>query len=278
MGSDTRAPDHSLSLPGNWKVLSGQERLAAAEESARRAGADQGWVRDARTVGTLRADGRGGPVVRHSPHRSLGLEVLLVDMLDRDLWLLERMAALHVGRDERITAGRWQAGTDPDREELLIEHLHVRYSRAAHIVLSVQITPAEGELLWGSGAEDLRRDHARVVEAMSEAELSSQWRAFADDPARLRTRGYVREDPETGRLLFYPLTEPPGPQALIAAATEAQHTVRITDQPVAEADDATTAAVQATGADAGSEWSDPSSPHTPDPHRSRGSEHDRGVW
>ncbi|MFE7718583.1 hypothetical protein ACFU44_06025 [Nocardia rhizosphaerihabitans] len=274
--SDTGAQNVASALPARWRMLSAEDRLVAAEQSVRRAGADRGWVEDARTVGTLRAEDPDNPVQRQCPPRTLGLEEFLVDVLDRDLWLLERMAALHVGRHERMTAGSWQADQDTVGETLRIEHLHVRYARAAHIVLAVQITPAEGELLWGSGAEEGRRDHARVVAAMSESQLSAQWRAFADAPARLLMRSYLREDPSTGQLLWKELTEPPDPEAMIAAATEAHNTVRTTGQPVTGVEDRISAAVQATGADAGGEWIEVPPTHSPVQQHDRGPGHDPG--
>ncbi|MFJ2834237.1 hypothetical protein ACIO52_02625 [Nocardia sp. NPDC087230] len=259
-------------------MLSAEDRLVVAEQAAIRANADRGWVEDARTVGRLRAENPSDRVLRYCPPRSLGHEVFLADLLERDVWLMDRMAALHVGRTERIAAGNWQAGHDPVREMALIEHLHVRYSRARRIVLGVQITPDEGELLWGSGAEEGRRDHALVVAAMSDPELSAQWRAFADDPARLVSRAYLRLDPVTGQPLWRELTAPPDPEAMIAAAVEAHHTIGAAGQRVAGAENRISAAIQATGADAGGEWLEAPTSTSPDHHQGPAAGRDPGEW
>ncbi|APE37181.1 hypothetical protein BOX37_28270 [Nocardia mangyaensis] len=192
--------------------------LTAAQEQARAAGVDPTWIEDARTVGSHQgADPQTG-AVRRVPVRELDIERFFLDLLDLDLWQLERMAALDMALPVRAAAGHGVITGDSARDLAVFEHMHVRFSRASSLVAAVQLTPEEGDRMWGAGAEPMRRMHAAAIDQMSDVQLLGQWHEYADADARLRIPPYRRQDPDTGKFLAGSLTEPPSPRQMIARA------------------------------------------------------------
>lgn len=226
-----RAHDPALVAEGRPDPVDGDGRerqtqahreLAGLERPALEASLDPGWIADARAVGAFIGSSGHRIPMGARPLRTLGAEVFYVDILMADLWHLERMAALEVARQDLIETGAWGHGLESDAAAGLYEHMRVRYSRAFQTVGGAQITEQEGELLWGSSAQAIRGAHAASVAAMSPTEVHDHWQMHAFAEARLRIPGYLREDPETGEVLWQHLTEPPAPATFIAHATHAR--------------------------------------------------------
>ncbi|MFD3427488.1 hypothetical protein [Nocardia fluminea] len=253
--------------------------LTAAEEQARAAGVDLTWIDDARTVGSHQGTDPQTGAVRRVPLRELGIERFFLDLLDLDLWQLERMAALDTALPVRASAAHGVLTGDSARDLALFEHMHVRFSRASSLVAAVQLTPEEGERMWGTGAEPMRRMHAAAIDQMSDLQLLEQWQEYADADARLRMPPYRRQDPDTGKFLAGSLTEPPSPRQMIARAAlmlycrdpegadhpgVPQSSVSAAAAHRLDAAEAIGAAVDATNTDTGAVWApDPGS--EPDP-------------
>ncbi|MFC9871698.1 hypothetical protein [Nocardia salmonicida] len=193
--------------------------LDDAEQQARAAGLDLTWIHDARTVGSQQGASPHPGAVRRVPMRELGIERFFLDLLDLDLWQLERMAALDMALPVRAAAGHGVITGDSARDLALFERMHVRYSRASSLVAAVQLTPEEGDRMWRAGAELMRRMHAAAIDQMSDVQLLGQWQEYADADARLRMPPNCSQDPDTGKVfLADSLTEPPSPRQMIARA------------------------------------------------------------
>lgn len=192
--------------------------LDDAEQQARAAGLDLTWIHDARTVGSQQGASPHPSAVRRVPLRELGIERFFLDLLDLDLWQLERMAALDSAVHLRVAARHGGIAVESARTSALLEHMHVRFSRASSLVVGAQITSEEGERMWGAGADAMRRMHATATDQMSDAQLLEQWQEYADADARLRMPLYRRQDPDTGKFVEDSLTDLPSPQRMISRA------------------------------------------------------------
>ncbi|MFJ2834236.1 hypothetical protein ACIO52_02620 [Nocardia sp. NPDC087230] len=224
-------------------------------------GADPGWIEDACLFGIQVGIDPGPPGWRHRPARQHSTEVFFVDLLHLDLWHLERTAALQLAYEKRVRFRSGDARADLERERALSDRTDLRRRRVSGVVAGARITVQEGEELWGTGAEWMRRMHAGAVNRMSEDELAEMWNAYADAHVPLLWPPYLLTDPDTGKPLRPNLTEPPSTEKMIAQAAAASAAVAAaaesaaatgrrtrrgedTDQP--GADSSIAAAVQAT--------------------------------
>lgn len=198
-----------------------QVALAETETQALEVGLDPGWIADARAVGAFIGAGGHRIPAGVRPQRTLGAEVFCVDILLADLWHLEQMAALEAASQDLVETGLWEYGPAPDTTDALYEHMDLRYSRAFHAVIGAQITESEGQQLWGPAAQRIRDAHAASVAAMSPTEVHDHWQMHAVAQARLRVPN-LPTDPDTGKLVWQLLTEPPAPATMIAAAAHAR--------------------------------------------------------
>lgn len=172
-------------------------------------GADPGLVEDACLFGIQVGIDPGPPDWRPRPARQHPTEVFFVDLLHLDLWHLERTAALQLAYEKRVRCRSGDARADLDREQALSDRTDLRRRRVSGVVAGARITAQEGEELWGTGAEWMRRMHAGAVNRMSEAELVEMWTAYADVRTPLLWPPYLLTDPDTGKPLRPNLTEPP---------------------------------------------------------------------
>ncbi|MFD4351549.1 hypothetical protein ACFWPX_03270 [Nocardia sp. NPDC058518] len=267
--------------------------LANTEHDARAAGVDLTWIHDARTVGSHQGASSQPGQVRRVPVRELGIERFFLDLLDLDLWQVERMAALDVALHDRAATGHGAIAVDSARESALLEHMLVRFSRASSLVAAVQITPDEGERMWGTGADAMRRMHATATDLMSDTQLLGQWQEYADADARLRTTLYLRQDPDTGKFLEDGLTGLPTPHGMIArvgvifdarAAEGTEYPGTVQPPPTAAAGhqppaaDAIGSAVEATSTDTQGDWAPDPRPDPDPPIPGRQPGHEPGQW
>ncbi|MFD3706155.1 hypothetical protein ACFWUP_23700 [Nocardia sp. NPDC058658] len=190
--------------------------LDATQRDAIVDGVDPGWAEDARVLGA-RGPHRYG--TRQHPDHAAGYQEFYVDMLEVELWHLECMAGLHVARDDRIRTGHWMFGEDPDTERCFVEQMTARWTQVAAFAAAAQITHSEGQHLWGSSIDGLRRVQAVTICAMTDQQLAEQWYAYATPAQRLHP--YLQTDTHTAHLLLDGPAVPPSPQQMIADAATA---------------------------------------------------------
>ncbi|MFD3510082.1 hypothetical protein [Nocardia sp. NPDC058666] len=192
-----------------------------AEDAALLSGVDPGWVADARELGRRASRGPELAVVRQHPGNATGVQEFYVDMLEVDLWHLERMASLEAARRDRIDSGRWSFGADPISSRHFGQNMAARHHRASVLAAAAQLSPSEGENLWGSAVEGIRRVHAVAIEAADELSVVAEWNAYARSDPGLRVPPYVPSDPFSGAPTDAAIVVPRSPQQMIADATSA---------------------------------------------------------
>ncbi len=190
------------------------------EQTALSAGVDAGQIADAAALGQQRSRPRVDATTRalSSPARDDAAMSFHVDMLAVELWRLERMAAIHAERSERIASGRYSFGGDPETEAKFIANMELFHQRATVLAGAARITAPEAQELWGSGAEPVRRHHAIDLERDNELDLIQKWKTYArptDEPTR---PFYVAPDPATGTRAVATSVSPPTPKQMILAA------------------------------------------------------------
>ncbi|MGS2804614.1 hypothetical protein [Nocardia sp. MW-W600-9] len=169
-----------------------------AEFEAMLEGVDPGWVLDARELGKRGASSPSPHVVRSHPARANEAQEFYLDMLEVDLWNLERMASLEAARVNRIATGRWNFDHDPIAAEQFSDNMAALHNRVTVLAAAAQLTPAEGDSLWGSSVEGIRRVHAVTFAAYDEQALAQEWNGYARADPALAVPPYVPRDPETG--------------------------------------------------------------------------------
>ncbi len=192
-----------------------------AEYNAMLAGVDPGWVVDARELGERGASAPSRHVVRQHPIRADAAQEFYLDMLELDLWNLERMASLEAARLDRITDGRWSFDRDPVGVAQFADNMAALHTRVTVLAAAAHLTQAEGDSLWGSSVEGIRRVHAVTFSAYDEHTLAQEWNRYAlADPA-LAVPPYVPRDPETGSPANTTAVVPPTPRRMLVDATSA---------------------------------------------------------
>lgn len=191
-----------------------------AEYAALLGGVDPDWVHHARELG-LRGATPARAVVRQHPARADAAQEFYLDMLGLDLWQLERMASLEAARLDRINTGRWTFGPDPIGAARFAENMHALHTRATVLAAAAQLTPTEGENLWGASVEGIRRVHAVSIEAYDELTLAQEWNRYARADPELLVPPYVPRDPQTGQPTETGVVVPPAPHQMLADATSA---------------------------------------------------------
>jgi hypothetical protein len=190
------------------------------EQIALSAGVDAGQIAAAAALGQQRTRPRVDAATRalSSPARDDAAAGFHVDMLAVELWRLERMAAIHADRSERIATGRYSFGGDPETEPKFLANMELFHQRATALAEAARITAPEAEELWGTGAEPVRRQHAVDLKGHNELELIQKWKTYArstDEPTR---PFYVPPDSATGTRAGQSPVTPPTPQQMILAA------------------------------------------------------------
>ncbi|MFD4429810.1 hypothetical protein [Nocardia sp. NPDC058497] len=195
----------------------------AAEREALLAGVDQGWIEDARELGFRSATAPERAAVRQHPDRATGSQEFFLEMLEVDLWHLERMAAMDADRTHRLATGRWSFTDDPATQRQFYENMHMRQQRVQILAAAAQVTATEGQQLWGASVEGIRRVHTVAIAALDDATLAREWNGYAAADPGLRVPPYVPQDPITGAPTSPPLAMPPPPSAMITTARSALH-------------------------------------------------------
>ncbi|WP_280222102.1 hypothetical protein [Nocardia neocaledoniensis] len=202
-----------------------------AEYTALLGGVDPGWVVDARELGQRGADAPKPGVVRQHPARANQAQEFYLDMLELDLWTMERMAGLEAARMDRIATGRWAFDTDPIAVAQFADNMTALHTRVTVLAAAAQLTPAEGGSLWGSSVEGIRRVHAVTFAAYTEQDLARAWNGYARADPALAVPPYVPRGPDVGAALL----EPPTPRTMIADATSALRS-QLVDTAIRQAD------------------------------------------
>ncbi|MFD3427487.1 hypothetical protein [Nocardia fluminea] len=184
-------------------------------------GVDPGWVVDAHELGQRGASSPSRHVVRQHPARANEAQEFYLDMLEVDLWNLERMASLEAARVDRITTGRWTLDHDPIAVAQFADNMAALHARITVLAAAAQLTPAEGDSLWGSSVEGIRRVHAVTFAAYDEQTLAQEWNGYARADPALAVPPYVPRDPETGNPTDTATVGPPTPRQMLADATSA---------------------------------------------------------
>ncbi|MFD8101046.1 hypothetical protein ACFV24_16020 [Nocardia fluminea] len=192
-----------------------------AEFEAMLEGVDPGWVLDARELGKRGAKSPSPHVVRSHPARANEAQEFYLDMLEVDLWNLERMASLEAARVDRIATGRWSFDHDPIAAAQFADNMAALHNRVTVLAAAAQLTPAEGDSLWGSSVEGIRRVHAVTFAAYDEQALAQEWNGYARADPALAVPPYVPRDPETGKPTDPAAVGPPTPGQMLADARSA---------------------------------------------------------
>ncbi|MEV0336926.1 hypothetical protein [Nocardia sp. NPDC050717] len=192
-----------------------------AEYAAMLGGVDPGWVVDARELGQRGENAPKPGVVRQHPARASEAQEFYLDMLELDLWTMERMAGLEAARMDRIATGRWTFDTNPIAVAQFADNMAALHTRVTVLAAAAQLTPAEGESLWGSSVEGIRRVHAVTFAAYTEHALAQAWNGYARADPALAVPPYVPRDPDTGTPTDTALVAPPTPVKMLADATSA---------------------------------------------------------
>lgn len=152
-------------------------------------------------------------------------------MLELDLWTLERMAGLEAARMDRIETGKWTFDHDPIAVAQFADNMTALHTRVTVLAAAAQLTPAEGESLWGPSVEGIRRVHAVTFAAYSEQDLAQAWNGYARADPALAVPPYVPQGPDVGAALV----EPPTPRTMLADATSALRS-QLVDTAIRQAD------------------------------------------
>ncbi|MGC4989892.1 hypothetical protein [Nocardia salmonicida] len=192
-----------------------------AEFEALLEGVDPGWVVDARELGQRGTSSPSPHVVRSHPARANEAQEFYLDMLELDLWNLERMASLEASRMDRIATGRWSFDRDPIGRAQFADNMAALHNRVTVLAAAAQLTPAEGDSLWGSSVEGIRRVHAATFAAYDEHTLLQQWNSYALPNPALDVPPYVPRDPDTGTPTDIVTVVPPTPSQMLADASKA---------------------------------------------------------
>ncbi|WP_329410758.1 hypothetical protein OG563_00305 [Nocardia vinacea] len=189
------------------------------EQTALSVGIEPAWIEDARELGIQSTRPRVDAGVRQNPARDNAAQDFYVDMLSLDLWHLERMAGLSAARADRIATGRWTFGTNPIAAAQFTQNMQLYHERVTALAHAAQITATEADLLWGSGADSDRRNHAVHLETYDELPLVNEWNTYATARSDLAVPPYIPTDPDTGIPVAGTEATPPTPQQMIDAAT-----------------------------------------------------------
>ncbi|MGW5922161.1 hypothetical protein ACWFPY_24490 [Nocardia fluminea] len=192
-----------------------------AEFEALLGGVDPGWVADARELGQRGTSSPSHHVVRSHPARANEAQEFYLDMLELDLWSLERMASLEASRMDRIATGRWSFDRDPIGMAQFADNMAALHNRVTVLAAAAQLTPAEGDSLWGASVEGIRRVHAATFAAYNEHTLLQEWNSYALANPALAVPPYVPREPDTGTPTDIVTVVPPTPSQMLADASKA---------------------------------------------------------
>ncbi|MFC8529188.1 hypothetical protein [Nocardia sp. NPDC057227] len=195
-----------------------------AEQSALSAGAQPVWIADARTLGALSAHQRPDrDATAALPARADPRQAFCMDMLSLDLWHLQRMAAVAAARAGGQAEGRWSLGAQPRAELRFGQNMSLHRRRVTALARAAEITPAEGDRLWGPGAEGARRAHAQRLTGYDELSVAHEWNYYAQSRTDLTVPPYAANDPATAPRAAVP----PSPRRFLDAATATAHRISV---------------------------------------------------
>ncbi|WP_280453488.1 hypothetical protein [Nocardia cyriacigeorgica] len=218
--------------------------LEQTEQTALSAGIPAVWIADMRELGARGARPAPAPEpgaqspVSAVPVRDGASQQFYLEMLDLDVWHLERMAGVAAARAVRIATGRWSIGTDPDAEGRFAEAMARRWERVNALAHAAELTDTEADNLWGAGADGIRRFHAGALNTWTEATLAQAWSDYAHSTPDLAIPPYVPTDPRAVTQAGSPIA--PTPQEMIAAASAALRSTFIDNAVTAAAHDPAT--------------------------------------
>ncbi|MGW0251119.1 hypothetical protein ACWDYH_31270 [Nocardia goodfellowii] len=192
-----------------------QAQLETAEELARQSGLEPAWIEDVRELGHRSA--RTAPAPQSPPTTitaSTQAQQFLVDMMDVDLWNLQRMAYLVAAYQDRVNTGRSSMTFSPEQRLRFLETMGAHWANATLLARAAGLTATEAEQLWGTGSSGWQVLHRSYVSAHDEVGLVAEMRRYmrADTVAALPP-GVIdapRSTPGTPRV--------PKPEEMIAQA------------------------------------------------------------
>ncbi|MBF6369925.1 hypothetical protein IU469_30060 [Nocardia puris] len=174
-----------------------QTQRELAEQLAIEGGVDPAWVRD--IVRTVLLAGSPLPAPVLVPDRLIRAtegEQLIADLLQVELYHLDRMTAIAAAIEDRQATGRWLLNIGPEKTQTFIDRLQLRHQRVCAHADAVQITGDEGRRLWGDMAEGVRRQHAIWALNATETGLASAYVSFTMPTGEQSVPPYI--DPGDG--------------------------------------------------------------------------------
>ncbi|MEV0766256.1 hypothetical protein [Nocardia sp. NPDC050435] len=156
-----------------------QAALESAEDLARQAGLEPAWIEDIRELGhrtattAPQADPTPGTVTA-----ATSAQQFLVDMMNLDLWNLQRMAFLVAAYQDRVATGRSSITFTPQQRQQFGETMRAHWTKATRLAQAAGITAAEAEQSWGVGSNGWHALHRSYVSAHDEAGLVAEMRRY----------------------------------------------------------------------------------------------------
>ncbi|TQM32691.1 hypothetical protein [Nocardia bhagyanarayanae] len=190
-----------------------------AEAMAVEAGIDAAWVRDVREAALSGSAQLPAPmIVPDRLSRTNDVERFIADLLLVDLHQLERMVVVTAAIEDRQATGRWSMTFGPEKVQQFTDNLVLRHQRVQAHAHGAAITAAEGERLWGSAAQAVRRQHAVWALAATETDLAASYLTFARITPERPVPPYIDIDPVTGAPLRRAQSLLPSPAAMLVEA------------------------------------------------------------
>ncbi|GAA5104803.1 hypothetical protein [Nocardia iowensis] len=199
-----------------------QRRRAHFEQRALSAGIPAQVIDDVREFGHTgrRPVPRRGAGPR-APGRGDSIEAMCHDMLEVELWDLERMVSLEALRRDRIKTGRWNFGNNPLAVWKFAENTHRQFQRVNALAAGARITATEAATLWSATAEGLRRLHTVTIERLDELSVVAEWSRYAIASPKPARPPYVSDDLDVAKTLADAGVSLPTPQQMLDVAATA---------------------------------------------------------
>ncbi|RDI43572.1 hypothetical protein [Nocardia mexicana] len=142
------------------------------------------------------------------------------DMLISESWRLERMAALHAARLDRVHAGVYSFGADPVTSAHLERAMTVAHARVAALADAAEITATDAEVLWhGPEVTRMRQATMTALAGVDDLELEHAWRRYATAETLPAVPALLTDDAAARTADV----APPTPREFLAHAATALH-------------------------------------------------------